>query len=108
MDYIDEGLAPIAIKYNRDFEAGDLKAHHVTHDRGLYFGLLNLDWATRLREDYNNNLVHYVVTYDDTPIGWELGTGVTFVPPMNFSASSLSAQDMLRRAWPEAKTSPHS
>lgn len=107
MDYIDEDLAPIAIRHNRNFEAGLLHGRRITPDSGIYFGLLNLHWARRLREDFNNNLVHYVITFDDTPIGWELGTGVTFVPPMNFSASSLSAQDMLRATWPEAKTSPH-
>jgi len=114
VDYIPNDLADVAIRNERDFETHEdlLKGFHVTgQQKALYFGLLPLDWATRLREEFNNHTLSYVVTYGDdvdaTPIGWITWTGKTFVPPMNFSASSLSAQEMLRGLWPEAKTSPH-
>lgn len=107
MDYIPLNLAPIAIKNERDFQASKLAGLRINIDTGLYFGLLPLEWATRLREDYNNHLVHYVVTSHGTPIGWETRLGSTVIPDVKYSVSTTRHQNILRRTWPEAKISPH-
>jgi hypothetical protein len=110
MDWIGLDNVPTAIKHRRDFNAGNVRGRRVTPDYALYTGRLDSTWTARLREDYNNHLVTYVVTSHDTPIAWELGIGSVFIPRVRYSVSTSRHQNIAAKAFAGLKieTSPHS
>lgn len=100
MDYIGLDNVTTAINYSRDFNAGNVKGRNVTGDNFTFnLGRLPEEWAARYREDYNNNLLAYVVTSYGTPIAWVTYTGKIYIPDVKYSVSTTRHQNLARSAY---------